>query len=612
MERERLGESGTQNSSNILRIGPCINKQDIKISNEIMDGWQGIVDNVAEIVNVPSVLIMKIDLPYIEVCCSSKSNNNPYKEGDREHLTGLYCEEVIMRKDKLLVPNALKDKAWNKNPDIQLGMISYLGFPLFWPDGEVFGTICMLDSKENKYKKRYEDLLLMFKNLVEVHLALLYRDISERKNLENILDNLMQGIIAHDLERRILYFNRAAEKITGFLREDVLGKDCHTVFGGPFCGGRCSFQDGSPDSFDNFFYPLNILTRDGESRRVEMTVTGMNDYHGYFNGVLAAFRDVTDLIALKIQHGDLKSFAGIMGRDHKMLRIYRTIRDLSINDYPVCITGETGTGKELVAIAIHKESRRGGGPFVPINCAALPEGLLESELFGHVKGAFTGALRDKKGRFELANSGTLFLDEIADMPKGVQAKLLRVLQEGTFERVGGEKTISVDVRLISATNTHLKSEVEKGHFREDLYYRINVLPIHIPPLRERKNDIPLLVEHFLKKALEEGQESPGVSRDALAVMMDYQWPGNVRELQSAIQFALVKSRGRIIQLGDLPPELKNWQNGQPSRGPSRKLDTESVRAALAQSGGNKAKAARLLGVGRATLYRFLADFPGVS
>ena len=249
---------------------------------------------------------------------------------------------------------------------------------------------------------------------------------------------------------------------------------------------------------------------------------------------------------------------------------------------------------------------------MPVNCAALPEGTLESELFGHVKGAFTGAVQDKKGRFGLANNGTIFLDEVADLPKFVQAKLLRVLQEGTFEPVGAEKTTSVDVRLISATNRDLKREVERGIFREDLYYRINVVLIHLPPLRKRKNDIPLLLKHFLDKAREEGQESPGFSKEALAAMIDYPWPGNVRELQSAVRSALVKSRGRVIQPDDLPPELKKRQNERPSRGPSRKLDTESVRAALARTGGNKAKAARMLGVGRATLYRFLDDFPDVS
>jgi transcriptional regulator with GAF, ATPase, and Fis domain len=238
--------------------------------------------------------------------------------------------------------------------------------------------------------------------------------------------------------------------------------------------------------------------------------------------------------------------------------------------------------------------------------------MLESELFGHVKGAFTGAIRDKKGRFELADGGTLLLDEVADLPRPVQAKLLRVLQEGTFERVGGEETVRVDVRIISATNRDLKREVDRGAFRQDLFYRINVVPVHMPPLRERGADIRLLIEHFLKKAQDEGQDSPGLSPEALAAMMKYRWPGNVRELHSAVRFALVKSRGRIIRPGHLPLELRQSARRRRSRGPAGKLDEEQVRTALAESGGNRAKAARLLGVGRATLYRFLTANRNVS
>ena len=594
-------------------IGPRTDKKDIKITDTVLKMWQRVVDTLAEVLDVPSALIMRVDDPYIEVFRSSNTKNNPYKVGDREHLAGLYCDEVMRRKGRLLVPNALHDPEWDKNPDIGLGMISYLGFPLLWPDGDAFGTICVLDSKENSYNKRYEDLVVVFKELIESHLAYLFRSVVEMKNLEDILDNLTEGIIAHDVDRQILFFNRAAEEITGYSREEVIGRDCHEAFGEPFCGGRCSFKDGQPVSLDHRTYPLNIITKDGSPRRINMKLIDVRDSPGDISGVIATFRDVTDLVGLKIQLGELKGFAGIIGRDIRMLQVYRQIRDLSITDYPVCVTGETGTGKELVAAAIHNESRRGGGPFVPVNCASLPEGVLESELFGHVKGAFTGAIRDKRGRFELADKGTLFLDEVGDLPGLVQAKLLRVIQEGVFERVGGEKPVSVDVRIISATNRDLKQEVAKGNFRDDLYYRLNVVPMHLPPLRERNGDIPLLVEHFLDKALEEGQESLGFSIEALELMEAYPWPGNVRELQSAIRFALVKSRSQVIKPDHLPAELRGWQGIRSSvRGPSRKLDQESVRSALVQSGGNKAKAARILGVGRATLYRFLAAFPDVS
>jgi len=440
----------------------------------------------------------------------------------------------------------------------------------------------------------------------------LSRLLAEQENLHRIIDNLLEGIIAHDKQRRIVYFNRTAEKITGYRREEVLGRDCHDVFGGPFCGGRCSFKEGAPLHWEDKAYPLTILTKQGEPKRLEMRITGMADNKGEFYGVLASFRDVTDLITLKIRSGELKEFHGIIGQDSKMLEIYRQIRDVAANDYPVHISGETGTRKELVAVAIHKESRRGGGPFVPVNCGALPEGVLESELFGHVKGAFSGAIRDKKGRFELAHEGTLFLDEVAELPKPVQVKLLRVLQDGTFERVGSEKSISVNVRIISATNKDLKKEVREGRFRDDLFYRINVVPIQLPPLRERKGDIPVLVEHFIQEAKHQGYEVSGLSHEAMALFVSYPWPGNVRELQSAVRFALIRSKGMTIQPEHLPLELRQWQSTMPQKGRFRKLDILAVREALERTGGNKAKAARLLGVGRATLYRFLQDHPSLT
>ncbi|MFO7645078.1 MAG: sigma 54-interacting transcriptional regulator [Desulfosarcina sp.] len=438
--------------------------------------------------------------------------------------------------------------------------------------------------------------------------------LSNPKNLERILDNMKDGIIAHDLERRIFYFNQTAEAITGYHREEVVGKDCHEALGGPFCGSRCSFCQEDPNLLDTVAYPITITTRDGQSRRLDMTTVLMRDENDQAFGVLATFRDVTDLFELRVKARTMTGFCNIIGCDDKMVEVFRQIRDVSGYDYPVHISGETGTGKELVATALHNESLRAVHPFVPINCGALPEGLIETELFGHVKGAFSGAIRDKKGRFEMADKGTIFLDEIAELPKLLQVKLLRFLQEGTFEKVGGEKTGSVDVRVISASNKDLRKEVKRGDFREDLFYRLNVIPIHIPPIRERKSDIPLLVAHFLSKAplIHQGHRPARISQEAMNILMDYAWPGNVRELQNAIQFSIVRCRGKMIQPGDLPLELQTPSFEKPKRGPLCKLNAESVRAALTKTGGNKARAAKVLGVGRATLYRFLGDHPLVS
>ncbi|UCD88682.1 MAG: sigma 54-interacting transcriptional regulator [Desulfobacterales bacterium] len=344
-----------------------------------------------------------------------------------------------------------------------------------------------------------------------------------------------------------------------------------------------------------------LLLKDGTIKFVHEKCQTIYDENGKPLRSIGTVQDITKQKQIEY------SFSGIIGRSAKMRELFETIKDITEVNIPVLIEGESGTGKELVARAIHNEGPRSNKPFVPVNCSALPEGLLESELFGHVKGAFTGALKDRKGRFEMARGGTLFLDEIADLSKAVQAKLLRVLQEGTFEQVGSEKTVLTDVRIISAANRSLKQEMKKGDFRDDLFYRISVVPIHIPPLRERKDDIPLLIDNFFEKASYEGQHSDGISKDALAIMVDYPWPGNVRELQSAIWYALIKSKGQTIQPVHLPIELKSKKAEKPSRGPSRRLNSQDVESALVESGGNKAKAARILGVGRATLYRFLKD-----
>jgi transcriptional regulator with GAF, ATPase, and Fis domain len=372
----------------------------------------------------------------------------------------------------------------------------------------------------------------------------------------------------------------------------------------------------------------------GEHRRLEMSVTMMRDNAGNPIGALTAFRDISDWVDCRLGPRMGAAFAGIIGHDPQMLRIFKQIEEIAGYDFPVHISGETGTGKELIAAAIHKARYPAGkAPFVPINCGALPEGLIESELFGHVKGAFTGALRDRKGRFELAHGGTIFLDEIAELSKFMQVKLLRLLQEGAFERVGEGRSINVDVRVISATNKDLKEEVRANRFRDDLYYRVNVIRIHLPPLRERTGDIPPLVDHFLAQVAHEGERKAlRISREAMHVLLAYHWPGNIRELQNAVQSAVVKCSGRTIHPRDLPLELRAALRpaaafaGSPvsthapyrveapaaGSGPALKLTREAVSDALRQANGNRLAAARRLGVGRATLYRFFRRHPDLQ
>ena len=302
----------------------------------------------------------------------------------------------------------------------------------------------------------------------------------------------------------------------------------------------------------------------------------------------------------------------MIGKSNVMRKVFDTISRAAPTKASILITGESGVGKELVADAIHEFSPRKGNPLIKVHCAALSAGILESELFGHEKGAFTGAVAKRRGRFELANGGTLFLDEVGEIDQNIQIKLLRVLQEREFERVGGEETIETDVRIIAATNKDLKAEIEKGNFREDLYFRLNVVNIDVPPLRERKEDIPLLADTFLKKtAAENNKKIEGIHEKSYSRLYAYDWPGNIRELQNCIESAVVMCRKKIITVEDLPPVLQNCGDDDWVRIPLNISLEEAekliIRAAINHNKGNKSKAAEVLGIGRKTLHRKLED-----
>jgi transcriptional regulator with PAS, ATPase and Fis domain len=302
-----------------------------------------------------------------------------------------------------------------------------------------------------------------------------------------------------------------------------------------------------------------------------------------------------------------KGFRAIIGESAVMKELYESIRQIAPSDAPVLIQGESGTGKELVALALHKESQRSQKNFVPVNCGALPEGLLESELFGHLKGAFTGANSAKKGRFSVADGGTLFLDEVGELSPAIQVKFLRVLQNGCFEPVGSDRTTCVDVRVISATNTRLDIEASEGSFRQDLYYRLNVMPIMVPPLRARREDIPLLCDHFLTGfATDSWSQKVEMSSEVEHILMNYSWPGNVRELRNALQYASVRATSELITHAHLPPNLISFENHKMHYKKKRrlKLTKSQVAETLKITRGNRREAAKILGVSRSTLYRF--------
>ncbi len=429
-----------------------------------------------------------------------------------------------------------------------------------------------------------------------------------RLTFGSLLDNLTDGVMAHDSDRNIYFFNKAAQRITGYGYSEVVGHDCHEVFPGRFCGGDCSFCDDRIKPQSRLRYPRPFIKKTGERINLEMSVVNINPPDQSIMGALVIFRDVSEVVHLRKRLEESRGFEGIVGHHISMQKVFYSIRELADVNVPILIQGESGTGKELVATALHRISRRSSGPFVPVNCGALPEGTLESELFGHVKGAFTGAIKDRKGRFELAEGGTIFLDEIGEISPAMQVKLLRVIQEKCFISVGGEKNIRVDVRIMCATNRDLKLLTQQGLFREDLYYRLAVVPVHLPVLREKISDIPMLVDHFLDKfSTDTGKRVRNVTPEAMSILMKYKWPGNVRELGNAVQYGMIKSNTGVLDIEHLPPEIvETHSKSKPSSaGRPQKTDFESVNDALQKTGDNKAKAARLLGISRTTLYRII-------
>lgn len=427
--------------------------------------------------------------------------------------------------------------------------------------------------------------------------------------LQAILNNISDGVMTYDADFKITNFNRAAEEITGYSASEAIGRSCREIFRcrvcDPSCGMFTTIQNLSPEQNCE----VRLERKNGDVRIARISTAILRDANGRVTGTVVTFRDMSELMSLRKELMGRFQFHSIIGKSHKMQEIFALIEDVGESDATVLVLGESGTGKELIARAIHHQSRRSQFPFVKVNCSALAETLLESELFGHVKGAFTGAYRDKIGRFELAQQGSIFLDEIGDISPNIQLKLLRVLQEREVERVGDSKVINVDVRIIAATNRNLRQLVDAGTFREDLFYRLNVIPVSIPPLRERKEDIPLLLDHFISQFNEQtGKNIVGITKEALNILMDYHWPGNIRQLENAVEHAFVKSHGRSIEPASLPIEIcmtsKHFQSTQGEVKDEREL----LVAALQEAGWNKAKASRELGMDRVTLWRKMKKF----
>ena len=375
--------------------------------------------------------------------------------------------------------------------------------------------------------------------------------------LKTILDSITEGVFTINNDRVITSFNQAAETITGFTREKAIGKKCFEIFQADICQEACALARTLKVGKNVVDLPVNILNARGKVVPISITTAVLKDNRGKIMGGVETFRDLTALEALRKEIRQKYNVGDIVGKSDALQKIFNLLPDIAQSDSTVLIQGPSGSGKELLAKAIHQLSPRRDKPFVAINCSALPETLLESELFGYVRGAFTDAKKDKPGKFALAYGGTLFLDEIGDLPAAIQAKLLRVLQERCYEPLGSNIPKQVKARFISATNKNLKGLVESGRFREDLYYRLKVIQIDLPTLKERREDLPLLIEHFIQKLnIQTGKKIAQVSPKVMEVLMNYPYPGNIRELGNILEHAFVLCHGSVIQLTHLPPELQ--------------------------------------------------------
>jgi len=469
-----------------------------------------------------------------------------------------------------------------------------------------------------------------------------------RLDPDAVLDTLADAVFLVDAAGRIIFWNRGAERITGFSGKEAQGRICsflkgwiwHQTSSDGADARSCEQGDGGAAPCCSLFdlgtidsQECDITRKDGTVARIVRSARILRDDDGKVVGGIHNFSDLTPIRTLEARLAEAErersyrdGLGGLVGRSPQMQHLFELIDRVAPTDATVVIQGESGTGKELVARALHERSVRSGRPFVAVNVAALPASLLESELFGHVRGAFTGAVQDRAGRFELASGGTLFLDEIGDLPLELQPKLLRALQERTVERVGEARPRKVDVRVVAATHFDLKEQVHTGKFREDLFFRLAVFTVKVPPLRERKEDIPLLVRHFLDRLTSRAGETPargrgrgvstvskpvpeGLDAEALRLVLDYCWPGNVRELENAVEHAAILARGTRIGVWDLPEDLRRAElcevgkRAALSQSGIEQTERAGIEEALRLTEGNRTRAAAMLGVTRSALWK---------
>ena len=431
---------------------------------------------------------------------------------------------------------------------------------------------------------------------------------------QTILDSIADGVFTTDKNRRITSFNRAAERITGFRREEAIGKPCYEVFHASICQNACALEEALKTGNEVIDRPLNIINKEGKTVPISVSASVLSDGKGKISGGVETFRDLSAIEELKKEIQKRYTFEDIVSKNREIQKIFNMLPDVAESDSTVLIEGPSGSGKELFARAIHNLSARKDKPYVVVNCGALPDSLLESELFGYVKGAFTDAHRDKQGRFALAEGGTIFLDEIGDISPLFQVKLLRVLQEKEYEPLGSIKTLKADVRIMAATNRNLAGQVRNGKFRQDLYYRLNVVRIELPTLAHRREDMPLLIDHFIGVFnLKRNKKITGVSDDVMDFLMRYPFPGNVRELENIIEHAFVLCHENVIGIKHLPQEIIEASTGmkplpKDDISPLNVAEKTAIEETLRKHPGARAAAARDLGISTVTLWRKMKKF----
>ena len=421
-----------------------------------------------------------------------------------------------------------------------------------------------------------------------------------------ILDSVADGVFTVDNEWKITSFNRQAEKITGISRKEALGKLCREVFHASICEGSCALLQTIKSGKPIVNKSIYIVNSSGKKVPVAISTAVLSDNEGKRIGGVETFRDISELEELRKILKLSFSFHDMVSKSSLMHELFAVLPDVAESNSTVLIEGASGTGKELLARAIHNLSHRKDGPMVVVNCAALPDNLLESELFGYRKGAFTDARTDRQGRFALAHGGTIFLDEIGDISSALQVRLLRVIQEKTYEPLGSDTSKEADVRVIAATHRNLKKLVNAGKFRDDLYYRLNVVRLELPLLKDRKEDLPLLLDHFIQRFNNlRGKEIMGCDDEALRILMEYDYPGNIRELENIIEYASIMCHGTLIQPQHLPREFQSMSSAVSiSTGSTLKdMEMRTVYSALECNNWKRKAAAKELGIDRTTLWR---------